>query len=1202
MASISSEIYGLTGGRIMLGGISTGTSSWRGAATQVYNWSSQGTRDAENNANYDVSQRMGRTLAVLSCVGETYEEKRQSNAFTRVDWNDSVHSEHLARLGYGNAGQQNLQKMLDTAGWVVQSGRIAGEGAKTTKEINGKMETVPLQIKDLTQVQLQQLASTGSFIHNGQHIVSSTYGAAGMQQAMQAASNEQRRNSRMFDVSNNDQARYSMQQLGAQQKQLLADIAAQYGTTFNGSQRDIRNLEKTLRQEQKELKAKGASTKKVDAQLKDLEIAKETGLSVGAKDNGRMASQRRTYGRQIIRQTVTGESMSKGIVFYQQAGRLTAQSAGIAFRASVGLTTGMVSITAGKLGSLASGTMFGRKAKAVQDKADSINRAAQNVGRKKSRGEKRAIRRERADRRTERGNRRFERGTKKLDDQIAKLETKKTEQSGKLSDREQRQLDRANRRKERRTKRGGRRERWQQKKLGWRQFSANVRSQWNKVRNVFNKVNIVRFSDAIKRKAVLIAGGGIFGIILSFLIMGGVAALIPYFISFMSVPATDLTGALDEVNYVQYIVNETASDLAAQFESVAKNDAETHFLIEDPVPSNNGLDWYKTVSEGEIEHIWASDEMGLPEEQRKELSGVSANLLQITSLMHFRYNDDLGFEEYNTARAYEYYMFVRTHRVAEDAAGNRTYSYEDLDDHDVSALYSTRPVYDPETQTLSRGEETCENIYIHGYSNITFGSDATLACAVNRARATMEGFLTSCVKTIAEANGVSIDTSSLMNRKAEGIWVNEVPSDNGGSCNNYTAYPAGYSDDFLYTTEEGGSCPGYEHVHTRENCYRFVETGGYYEDGVSPRGYYQLTCPFEEHVHSSWTSESNPGCYDTVYICNGHCGGHICPTVDVEIDMDWKDIIQYDSFKTPYFIAETSFSSILDWGKCRTVEAWAEKWMDRASEWFSPFPDSPITAITWCGRNLTYKGAQAIDWITGSRDNPEEEDIYGFEGWWTDSGTIDEGLLADLECFYGTYETDFEDGVDAWKDFEVVFPAGSGQALTELQIEAVLDQVRQVNPGISERRLAVIEEALRGVGQYYYSLTGSAHMNAINNTSGAGECSGFVSGVLNRALGTNYNNSAAGYYGYGSAGMPYAGDVIATNRTSGNTIATGHVLFYVGYLPDGVEGYSITSQSSGLSSEQSGPGMYVIDCTPTYGGSVIRKYSNFSGLHAWGGY
>ncbi len=1192
--SASSEVYGFTGGRIALGGISTGTSGWRGIATQVYNWGTQGARDAENNAFYDVSRRMERGLAVLSCVGTTYEEKRQAHAFTSVDWHDAAHAEHLARLGYGDTNQQRANQMLNTTQWKVQDGKHAGE-------------TVNIAA-GLTKDQLSQLTATGSFVDaSGRHITS-VNGARDTRQIMRAAAEEKQRNSKMFDAIRKNQARDSLQQLGVQQKKLLTDVAAQYGKKFNGSQKDIQNLEKTLRQERDKIIRMGGNTTKLDIQISDLNIAKQTGLSRGAGDTGEMAVQRRNYGRQIIVQSVMGDDMNQGIVFYRNAANLTRQSATLALRTTVGIATKTAALPAGIVGSLASDTMIGRKAKDIKDKANNVNEKAKDFGRKKSSSEKRTKRKERADNRHNNRAQKFDAKTLEIDDKIHNLEEKKSKQKGKLSEKDKQQLDKLKAQKDRRTKRGGKKELRQQRKINRKKFRSKILTPVNKVKLILNAINPLRIWDLIKKKFQIFIGTGLIIFILFMVACAAGGALIPYLVCFISDVSTDLTGALDDVNYVQYIVNETAIHLGTQVESVAKNDAETHFLVEDPVPSDDGIDWYKTVSEGEIRHIWDTNEMRLPEDQRKELSGLSANLLQITSLMHYRYQDDLGFEEYPTAKAYEYYMYVRTHRVAEDANGNRTYSYEDLDNCAVTALYAETPSYNPGTQVVTRGDELCENLYVHGYNNFAVGSDASLALAINKARATMEGFLTTCVKNIAVSQG--IDPSASADRRGQGLWLNEIPYDDSGVCNNYTAYPAGYTDAYLYTTDEGGNCPGEEHTHTpwtspdSPGCYDTVYTGAYYPDGVTEitrAG--ALTCGLEEHTHSQWHSEYDSGCYETAYLCNGHCGGHICPTVDMVVDMKWEDIVRHDNFKTPYFVAESSFSSILNWGNCRTIDAWAEKWMDRASEWFAPFPDSYATAYAWYGRTLVYKRAGVIDQITNGapEETPAEntDDVYGFDGWFHDDGSIDASLIAELEDFYGTYDTDFEDGVEAWKDFEVVFPSGSCPKLTDAEIQAVLEQVKLVNPGISMRRLAVIEEALKGVGQYYYSLCGSAHMNAINNTSGAGECSGFVSGVLNRALGTNYNTSAAGYHDYGSATAMQAGDIIASKQQTEN--ATGHVLIYVGYLPDGIPGYKI-AKSDGVATEQAGPSMYVIDCTPKYGGSVFRKYSNFSGLNAWGGY
>lgn len=1177
----SQEIYGLTGGRVALGGITTGSNGWRGISTQVYNWGTDGAKDAENNGFYDTARRFERTAAVLSCVGATYEEKRQERIFTRIDWKEPAYADHLQKLGFGNTSQVRLQEAMDHATWVYQ------DRSGITRQIDA------LQ---LTKSQKQQFFATGKFEHQG-NIITAGKNPQELRRMVKAAMEEERKNSRMFDVSEGVMARHSLQQLRDAQVELCANIASQYGgKTFNGTPLEVRHLEKRLLQEREKLVSRGMGTDIIDAQIKDVKIAKETGLSAGPKDKGAMAAQRRSYGRQIVLQKLTGDDFNQGIAFYRNAGRLTESAVRVAYRGAVGITAGAVALPSKVVGKVAGQTAAGRSAKAVVAKTEQFKDGGYEFARKKTKAEKKDAAARKKDRRIERGNERFERKVARNDETIARLENAKTsraDKKGSLSPREQKRLDRANAKRDRYVKRGKSRIAGQEKKLKRQKLKRKIYSAKAGVQNFFSKLSPLRLLDFLKRKIILVAGTSLASFIFMLISCGGTAFLIVYMINFLSESGAQ---GLDSLNYVQLIVNETAGDLSMQFQEVAKNDAETHFLIDDPIPSGGGIEWYKNVSEGEIRHIWAADEMNLPEAQRKELSGVSANLLQLTSLMHFRYNDEIGYEEYYTAKAYEYYMFVRTHRVAEDADGNPTYSYEELDDHDNAALYATAPVYHPGTQELVRGEETCENVYVHGYNTIHMGDDASFGLFVNRARATMEGFLSSCITDIANANGITVDTSFISARQGQGLWINEVPHDGTSVCTNYTAYPAGYGDGF-FNPESG--CPGYEHTHGAE-CYKEI-VGSQNPDGT-PNMVVVEDCPYGgEHHHIPWTSEQSPGCYDTAYVCNGHCGGHVCPTVDIEIDMAWEDIMKYDNFSTPYFLASTSFRSLLNWGNSRTLEAWAEKWMDRASEWFSPFPSSRLEALEWFGRKLRYKSAEAIDHIMGNADNPEQEDIYDFEGWMDENGNIDESILDDIETFYGTYDTDFEDGVEAWKDFEVTFPAGSVQPLTDEQIASVLAQVKAGYPEISARKLAVLEEALRGVGKYWYSLSGAAHNNAINNTSGAGECSGFVAGVLNRALGTNYGSeNAAAYYHYGTPAFPTSGDVIAHLSGPGSQ-ASGHVLFYVGYLPEGLPGYTITNKN-GQAAEQSGGAMYVIDCTPTYGGSVFRKYSDFSGMHSWGGY
>lgn len=68
-----------------------------------------------------------------------------------------------------------------------------------------------------------------------------------------------------------------------------------------------------------------------------------------------------------------------------------------------------------------------------------------------------------------------------------------------------------------------------------------------------------------------------------------------------------------------------------------------------------------------------------------------------------------------------------------------------------------------------------------------------------------------------------------------------------------------------------------------------------------------MTCGIEGHIHNAWHSENDPGCYKTAYICMGHCGGHISPTINIAQDMSYTTLSKLDNFKTPRLITQSDF-------------------------------------------------------------------------------------------------------------------------------------------------------------------------------------------------------------------------------------------------------------------------------------------------------
>ena len=154
----------------------------------------------------------------------------------------------------------------------------------------------------------------------------------------------------------------------------------------------------------------------------------------------------------------------------------------------------------------------------------------------------------------------------------------------------------------------------------------------------------------------------------------------------------------------------------------------------------------------------------------------------------------------------------------------------------------------------------------------------------------------------------------------------------------------------------------------------------------------------------------------------------------------------------------------------------------------------------------------------------------------------------------------------------------SNPIYTPEEIEAIINQIAASydfsGMELTAKQRAILEAALSRCGTFGYSLSGSAHNNAIDNDSGRSDCSGWVTGTLLKALGVNYNTNAAGYANKGVYnGVKKPGSVIA--HKNGGAGYSGHVMIYAGYLSDGPDG----------------AGHYVMDCSSSKGGSTFRKVS-----------
>lgn len=494
------------------------------------------------------------------------------------------------------------------------------------------------------------------------------------------------------------------------------------------------------------------------------------------------------------------------------------------------------------------------------------------------------------------------------------------------------------------------------------------------------------------------------------------------------------------------------------------------------------------------------------------------------------------------------------------------------------------------------------------------------------------------------------------------------------ACDNVLYFPYGITEDdgsSDYDTTEARLIPGsddgagaidgcHDHCWTK-GCYTLIcgeeERDGHYEnaDGDETTGealnatwveghHHDIGCydlsSFEcEHGkayqgtggHAPWNSQDDHGCWKTVAICGGHCGGHVVPLINIVQKMTYEGLAQDDNFKTPYwleadeivnsagyqfggmygFIDSVIEDNIVSVGQFRSY------WMGKCNRWFSPMPRSPYTFWKTIGKNMIINFCNAWDTVAGVfndilskmtgglagntgqeyedgdgmldsddwvKKDEGENDHWMWKGWWIDENTIDKTLITEMESYTGTYkDNEFEAGVKNFADFDVQFGTMGlqGQIYTPEQIQDIINMIgANYNfggmSGLTEKQRAILEAALSRCGKFGYSLTGSAHNNGINNDSGYSDCSGWVTGTLLKALGINYNTNAAGFASKGVYnGVKKPGSIIA--HKNGGAGYSGHVMIYAGYLSDGPDG----------------AGHYVMDCTRKTGSSLRRVSQSY---------
>ncbi len=264
----------------------------------------------------------------------------------------------------------------------------------------------------------------------------------------------------------------------------------------------------------------------------------------------------------------------------------------------------------------------------------------------------------------------------------------------------------------------------------------------------------------------------------------------------------------------------------------------------------------------------------------------------------------------------------------------------------------------------------------------------------------------------------------------------------GGKGNVWGATTCGYdTHDHSGGRIEGvcntGACPYKDHIHD-ETCPK-DEKGNYICDAATH--IHDQNCCDLGHEHLPWNSYGDPGCWTTIVICQGHCGGHIKATMNVVVMNTWESLMACDNFKMCYFLREKCFTTFLDWDHYLfDLDVWMFFWNQKIHSWFNPLAQglilltSPFDFLDWAKGKITTGianigcyGSKEYKEATTDEDTPvddeegndaqqaklakllenkgkdpnlpkagdpdyekytSEQDLYDFAGWWSEGYEI----------------------------------------------------------------------------------------------------------------------------------------------------------------------------------------------------------------------
>lgn len=844
-------------------------------AKSSYNYAAQGARDRDNNCFYDNYMRVYNTGAVIAAVRHTRKENTAAHAFNSINWNSKPLQASMTRMGVlSNKANNEFQQALAVSGTQsvqtqtnqVNTGRNnaplnQGTNGLDKRQIsqlgftgNSLQKNDNLGVIGRNQIKNQSLndtmtLQTGASNHGntkGTMVVNNKQ----IRDLSIKAQNETARNASIMTAHGHLAKRANLIDIRDKQVTYLKSVSLT--GHFDGSLKSARaeidknkqaisNLQNMLNQPGMAKDAKDkikADIQKYQNNITDFKTYMDTGAkaNIGC-DKGKGY---RAHGRQMVARNFLGNDMYRGVQFYKGLGKASVTGVRATIKSTAGVTATAVR------GTLYAPMKIAKKA-APNSKFSKISESIYNgtgnakhavydrVDRHKmSREAKKSEQRNKRLERRERTNARIAKHGDKLNAKLANAKSMKLQ--GVNTDKKIAKLEK---RQANLTRLTGMRNRRLARHDNIRIVNARIRGIINTPRRAVNgiksaprrfaswatrkprmaiKAGAKRIKEAIKdaftKKLIPLIGAGLGALIATLLPI--IVQLIPIMllVAFFGSdnPASELAEELKNVNYIQLIVNETSNTLGRQFTNTAIKQAESYYLSEGHTVASSKYDWTRSVENGTIQSIWASEDMKSEpylNYKNDQLKGVSANLVPIVSMMHYRFEDDINFENYYTAKGYVFFMYVRSHDVAylndeDESNDDYAYTYDSITDCSDEDVFTSMN-YNEDTHEVTRGDTECNNVYIHGYTSEYNKS-------INSLRGKLSSWLSKTNTSLklpgsGEANGVFIGHSA--------------PSDSKGTCDNYNTYRGD-----LECTKE---------VHNHE----------------ASDEYYDYTCGQEEHTHSN---------------------------------------------------------------------------------------------------------------------------------------------------------------------------------------------------------------------------------------------------------------------------------------------------------------------------------------------------------------